>query len=124
MAVSLPYMKNKTAYGYSTPEILWNSAYVGHAVTLAPECFNEEGVCLAGTPIGKAEEYGARIANNSEAVGILLHDVYVHRPQATIVIGGYINTAVAEEWSGNQIYDEAMNAMKNVVFMNKPNRLK
>jgi hypothetical protein len=49
-------------------------------------------------------------------MGILLHDVYVERPQATVVIGGYINTAVAEAHSGVTIAVAAKTALKNVVF--------
>ena len=84
------------------PEILFNSEYVGRAVTLDTASF-ADGVCKAGTPISAA---GA-VANTAEAMGILLHDVYEERPQATVVIGGYINTAVAQEHSGVTVAEEA-----------------
>lgn len=93
-------------------EILWNSEYVGRAITLDEAAFSD-GVCKAGTPIGA----GGVIANTAEALGVLLHDVALERPQGTIVIGGYINTAVAEDHSGVTITTEAKAAMKNVVFM-------
>lgn len=93
------------------PEILFNSEYVGRAVTLDTASF-ADGVCKAGTPISAA---GA-VANTAEAMGILLHDVYEERPQATVVIGGYINTAVAQEHSGVTVAEEAKTALKNVVF--------
>ena len=92
-------------------EILYNSEYVGRAVTLDESAFTDE-VCKAGTPISAA---GA-IANSAEAMGILLYDVHQSRPQATVVIGGYINTAVAQEHSGVTVAEEAKTALKNVVF--------
>lgn len=94
-----------------SPEILHNADYTGDAITLDTAAFSD-GICKAGTPIGK----GGVVANGASALGILLHDVYEERPQGTIVIGGYINTAVAEEHSGVTIAAEAQTAMKNVVF--------
>ena len=93
------------------PEILYNARYTGKAITLDGGAFTE-GVCKAGTPIG---EDGV-IANTADALGVLLHDVYLERPQATIVIGGYIHTARAEAHSGVTIAEAAKSAMKNVVF--------
>lgn len=93
------------------PEILYNSEYVGDAITLDTAAFSD-GVCKAGTPIGA----GGVVANSASALGVLLHDVYVERPQGTIVIGGYIHTARAQAHSGVTIADEAKTAMKNVVF--------
>ena len=92
-------------------EILYNSEYVGKAITLDSAAFTDE-VCKAGTPISDA---GA-VANSASAMGILLHDVYTERPQGTIVIGGYINTKAAQEHSGVTVAEAAMTAMKNVVF--------
>lgn len=99
----------------ASPEILWNSEYVGSAVTLDTAAF-ADGVCKAGTPI---DAKGA-VANSAAALGILLYDVYVERPQGTIVIGGYINTKVAQAHSGVTLTEEAKTAMKNVLFMNVP----
>lgn len=93
------------------PEILYNARYTGKAITLDEGAFSE-GVCKAGTPIGE----GGVVANSAEALGVLLHDVYLERPQATIVIDGYIHTARAEEHSGVTIAEAAKTAMKNVVF--------
>ena len=93
------------------PEILYNAEYVGEAITLDTAAFSD-GVCKAGTPIGK----GGIIANTASAIGVLLHDVYLERPQGTIVIGGYIRTERAQAHSGVTITDEAKSAMKNVVF--------
>lgn len=93
------------------PEILYNARYTGKAITLDEGAF-ADGICKAGTPIGE----GGVVANNADAMGVLLHDVYVERPQATIVIGGYIHTARAQEHSGVTIAEAAKDAMKNVVF--------
>lgn len=109
----------QASMGYShiaavlAPEILWHGDYVGEAVTLDTAAFSD-GVCKAGTPI---DAKGA-VANSASALGVLLVDVYVERPQATVVVGGYINAAVAQEHSGVTLTAEAKNAMKNVVFMN------
>lgn len=92
-------------------EILYNSEYVGRAITLDEAAFTD-GVCKAGNPIS----VDGAVANTAEAIGILLHDVYEDRPQATVVIGGYINTAVAENHSGVTVEEAARAAMKNVVF--------
>lgn len=92
-------------------EILYNARYTGRALTLDESAFTE-GLCKAGTPIGE----GGVIANTASAMGVLLHDVYQERPQATIVIGGYIHTARAKAHSGVTITEEARTAMKNVVF--------
>lgn len=93
------------------PEILYNARYTGRALTLDEAAFTK-GVCKAGTPIGE----GGVIANTAAAMGVLLHDVYLDRPQATVVIGGYIHTKRAEDHSGVTITAEARTAMKNVVF--------
>lgn len=112
------------AMGYTTKtvsgdvEILYNSEYVGDAMTLDTTAFTD-GVCKAGTPMAasgkKAETDGT--AKTSNAVGILLHDVDQKRPQGTVVIGGYINTAVAQSHSGVTYDDATKAALKNVVFM-------
>lgn len=92
-------------------EILYNSDYVGKAVTLDSAAFADK-VCKAGTPISKA----GVVANSASAFGILLHDVHQDRPQGTIVIGGYINTAAAQKHSGVTVAEDAKTALKNVVF--------
>ena len=92
-------------------EVLYNSDYVGKAITLDSAAFTNE-LCKAGTPIGA----NGTIANSASALGILLHDVHQARPQGTIVIGGYINTAAAQKHSGVTVAEDAKTAMKNVVF--------
>lgn len=103
-------------------QILFNSEYVGRALTLDATAFTS-GLCKAGTPITAAGKKATTTAAadstpaSSDAVGILLHDVYSERPQATIVIGGYIKSSVAASHSG-VTYDETMKAAcKNIVFM-------
>lgn len=109
--MALGEMKTKSGTYSAAPEILYNAAYVGKAITLDTAAFSD-GVCKAGTPIGK----GGVIANTASAMGVLLHDVDEGRPQGTIVIGGYIHTARAEANSSVTITEEAKAAMKNVVF--------
>lgn len=104
-------MKNTRQVVDNSVEILFNSEYVGRALTLDSAAFTE-GVCKAGTPIAEA----GTVANDATAVGILLHDVSEERPQGTVVIGGYIHTTRAQEHSGVTVADEAKAALKNVVF--------
>lgn len=92
-------------------EILYNGEYVGRALTLDSAAFTD-GVCLAGSPIA----LDGTVSNTASAIGILLHDVVAERPQATVVIGGYINAAVAQQHSGVTLAAAAMAAMKNIVF--------
>lgn len=106
--------RNNMEYGiaaFGSVEILYNGDYVGRAITLDETAF-DEGVCKAGNPIAA----DGTVANSASALGILLHDVSEDRPQATIVIGGYINTTAAQKHSGVTIADAAKTAMKNVVF--------
>ena len=109
--MALKDMGYKYEAAFGGVEILYNSDYVGRAITLDEAAFTE-GVCKAGKPIS----VDGAVANSASAIGVLLHDVYEDRPQATVVIGGYINTAVAQKHSGVTIADEAKTAMKNVVF--------
>ena len=44
-------------------------------------------------------------------------DVYEDRPQGTIVIGGFINTTVAQTHSGVTLTTQDKGNLKNVVFM-------
>lgn len=109
--MALASMGSKSGVYTTGTEILFNSEYVGRAITLDGTAFTE-GVCKAGTPIGE----GGVIANDADAMGMLLHDVDEYRPQGTIVIGGYIHTERAQEHSGVTIAEAARTAMKNVVF--------
>lgn len=109
MALANMAVKHSTVT--TDPEILYNARYTGRALTLDEAAFTE-GVCKAGTPIDE----GGVISNNGNAIGVLLHDVFEERPQATVVIGGYIHTKRAQDHSGVTIGTEAKAAMKNIVF--------
>lgn len=100
----------------SDVEILYNSEYVGMAITLDTTAFTS-GICKAGTPIDKDGKKGATASGSSTTVGILLHDVLAERPQGTLVIGGYIKTSVAQAHSGVTLTAEDKANMKNVVFL-------
>lgn len=96
-------------------EILFNSEYVGRAITLDTTAF-EEGICKAGTPIDKdGKKLDGETADN--IIGILLLDVYEERPQGTVVMGGYINQKVAQEHSGVTIGADQKTALNNIVFV-------
>ena len=109
--MALANMGVKRVVAVADPEILYNSRYTGDALTLDTAAFSA-GVCKAGTPISAK----GLIANSGDAYGVLLHDVFEDRPQATVVIGGYIHTARAQAHSGVTIAEAAKHAMKNVVF--------
>ena len=104
-------MKNARQVVDNSVEILFNSEYVGRALTLDSAAFTD-GVCKAGTPIAA----NGTVANDATAVGILLVDVHEERPQGTVVIGGYIHTARAQKHSGVTVAETAKTALKNVVF--------
>lgn len=101
-------------------EILYNSEYVGKAITLDTTAFTS-GVCKAGTPIAADGTKGATTGSTgqevSTTIGILLRDVYADRPHGTIVIGGYIKTSVAQTHSGVTLTATDKANMKNVVFL-------
>lgn len=120
--MALGSMSYKSTSVTGDVEILWNSEYVGRALTLDASAFTS-GVCKAGTPMAADGKKAATTAAaqdtpaSSTAVGILLHDVHDDRPQGTIVIGGYINKAKAQSHSGVTIDATAAAAMKNVVLV-------
>ena len=69
----------------------------------------DEKVVYAGTPIdgsGKPQ----KTTPWTGAVGILLHDVYEHRPQGTILKKAYINKTAAEA-NASVTYDETLYGM-------------
>lgn len=109
--MALAEMKTTHKKVGSGVEILWNSHYVGRALTLDTTAFTD-GVCKAGTPISGT----GTIANTADVMGILLEDVYEERPQGTVVYDGTINTAVAEAHSGVTIAEAAKTALPKVTF--------
>jgi hypothetical protein len=81
-------------------------------VTIATASFTN-GVCKAGTPI---DESGA-IANDANAKGILLYDVYEQNPNGSLVVAyATINLANAEANSGLTIADAVKTTLANVTF--------
>lgn len=71
--------------------------------------------------VGSATQTTPPVApTDTDVEGILLHDVYQHRPQGTIVIGGYINVERAEAHSGITYDSVTKAALKNVVFVAFP----
>lgn len=92
-------------------EILKRPPFEGIAITL--DFTNvATGVVKAGSPISAA----GVVANTADAIGILLHDVDVARPQGTILKKAYINTAVAQAHSGVTIAAAVKSALPMIVF--------
>lgn len=97
------------AFG-SGVEILNRPPFEGVSMTIdfdgvSDEADNGELVVKAGTPI---DGDGKAVTSGFENVaGILLVDVYEHRPQGTILKKAYINETVAQEHSG-VTYDETL----------------
>lgn len=90
--------------------ILKRSPFEGIAktITVAPGT-----VVKAGSVIdtdGKVYESGATVG------GILLHDVGSDRPQGTILVKAYINTAVAEAHASTTYTTDIKAALPMVVF--------
>lgn len=69
-------------------------------------------VVKAGTPINA----NGVASNDGNAIGILLFDVLINRPQGTILKKAYINEAVAKAHSGVTIDAAAKAALPMVVF--------
>ena len=68
-----------------------------------------EKVVYAGTPIDSSGK-PQKTTPWTGAVGILLHDVYEHRPQGTILKKAYINKTSAEA-NASVTYDETLYAL-------------
>ena len=88
---------NETISG--SVEILNRPPYEGVPMTLADEAFETDGVVKAGAIIkagGEVSEGG------SDAVGILLFDVYKDRPQGTILKKAYVNVTRIKESLGDE----------------------
>lgn len=94
-------------------QILKRKPFEGVAITLT---FGEgETVINAGSVIGddgKVYEAGG----SATVAGILLHDVAVERPQATILKKAYINTSVAEAHAKTTYTKAIKDALPMIVF--------
>lgn len=69
-------------------------------------------VVKAGTPI----DADGVVSNDGDAIGILLFDVLINRPQGTIVKKAYIDEAKAKAHSGVTIASACKAALPMVVF--------
>lgn len=112
-------------------EILNRPPYEGVPTTLdftsvSDTADNGEKVVKAGTPI---TDKGVASTGGTDAVGILLFDVYESRPQGTLLKKAYINLtrvkeSLGEEKYGTQYTDDILSALKTalpmVVFEEKP----
>lgn len=67
--------------------------------------------------IGEVTKGTSAVDGTYDVYGILLHDVYIGRPQGTVVIGGYIDVARAVAHTGNEYNAALMSALKNVEFI-------
>lgn len=107
----------KTGPFGGTTEILFNDHFVATRKVL-DFTGNSDGVIKAGTPIGAdgkaAVTSGDPAASN--AIGILLHDVYADNPNGSIVIHGFVDTAKAQTNSGVTIDDATKAALPLILF--------
>ena len=115
MAFEMEY--TKTTYAGDV-QILNRPPFEGIPITLdftsvtATDANTGLKIVKAGTPISAA----GVAANTSSAIGILLHDVTIDRPQGTILKKAYLNKTVAEAHSG-VTYDAAVKAaLPMIVF--------
>lgn len=83
----------------------------------------EEGVVKAGTPISadgkkaKTTSSGEPAVSSSNAVGILLQDVYKDDPNGAVVIHGFIDTTKAKNHSDVTVDEETKAALPMIRFM-------
>lgn len=113
--MALAEMKTTVKSSGNGVEILWNADFVGRALTLDTTAFTE-GICKAGTPIAADGKKAATSSGSSNAIGILLEDVYEERPQGTVVYDGTINLSVAQTHSGVTYDDATKTALPKVTF--------
>jgi len=77
--------------------ILKRAGFEAIARTLDSTAFTN-GVCKAGTPITTVGTIDN--GSSSVAIGILLRDVYVASPQGSLLVKGYLNSAIVASNSG------------------------
>jgi hypothetical protein len=95
-----------------TPEILKRKLGAEYLAPITITAF-DNGVCKAGTPIGA----DGTVQNGTNAVGILLHDVYEQNPNGSLVKAfAVINKANAEANSGLTIDGAVETALPMVIF--------
>jgi hypothetical protein len=105
------------AYTGDGVQILYNSDYAAVAITLDEAVFTQFEADFGCVPAGLPISADGKFANDANAFGILLHDVYKVRPQGTVVYRGAINRPVAEEHSNTACVDAAIAALKGITFI-------
>lgn len=101
-------MKFETKHTVAEVNILANNHYVGVPYDCTDITADSDGIIKAGTVIP---------ANDSTAVGVLLHDVDKdENPNGTIVIHGFIDAAKVPETPSS----DAISALKLIYFSNMP----
>lgn len=68
--------------------------------------YGEVKVVKAGTPMAKNGIKATVTEGKSNAIGILLHDVYDDNPNTSLIVHGFVDKAKAEKNTG-ETYDEA-----------------
>ena len=68
--------------------------------------FSEVTVVKAGTPMAKNGIKATVTEGKSNAIGILMHDVYDDNPNTSLIVHGFVDKAKAEKNTG-ETYDEA-----------------
>lgn len=116
-------MGTSTHYTGDGVMILYNSDYAAKAITLDASVFENDSIAEAGfAPAGLLiAEDGTNAHNNGTPFGVLLHDVYIDRPQATVVYRGAINAQVAAAHTatvmGAKYNLTQIGKLKSVVFI-------
>lgn len=80
----------------------------------------EEGnlkVVKAGTPIADKGLVATTTSGASNAIGILMHNVYEDNPNTALIIHGFIDKAKAETNMGSTYDEETMAALPMVQFL-------
>ena len=96
----------------TTPEILKRKLGAEYLVPVTVTQF-ANGVCKAGSPIGA----DGTVQNGTNAVGILLYDVYEQNPNGSLVKAfAVINTENAEANAGLTIDSAVKTALPMVIF--------
>lgn len=103
-------------YG-DTTEILFNDHYVARRKVL-DFTGNADGVIKAGTPIGSDGKAAVTSGDPavSNAIGVLLHDVYADNPNGSVVVHGFIDTAKAQTNSGVTVDDATKAVLPMILF--------
>lgn len=82
-----------------------------------------DGVAKAGTPIAKdgkkakTTQSGEPAVSKSDAIGILLHDVYKDSPNGAVILHGFIQEQKAQIHSGVTIDDATKAALTMINFV-------